>query len=159
MAKWIVGGGNPLTARVVVNRFWQMHFGTGIVKSSEDFGRRASGQHIRRCSTGCDRVHPWWMEPEGDAQAHRDVVTYQQVSRVSPGLLEVDPANRLFARGPRFRLPAEMIRDHALASSGFSSAGSAARASGRTNRRGYGMMWFMRTCRVLSGSRWETLPP
>ena len=120
LAKWIVGGENPLTARVVVNRFWQMHFGTGIVKSSEDFG--AQGEWP---------THPAlldWLATEfirggwNRKAMHKLIVmssTYQQVSRVSPGLLEVDPANRLFARGPRFRLPAEMIRDHALASSGL----------------------------------------
>ena len=120
LAKWIVGGENPLTSRVVVNRFWQMHFGTGIVKSSEDFG--AQGEWP---------THPAlldWLATEfirggwNRKAMHKLIVmssTYQQVSRVSPGLLEVDPANRLFARGPRFRLPAEMIRDHALASSGL----------------------------------------
>ena len=120
LAKWIVGGENPLTARVIVNRFWQMHFGTGIVKSSEDFG--AQGEWP---------THPAlldWLATEfvrggwNRKAMHKLIVmsaTYQQVSRVSPGLLEVDPANRLFARGPRFRLPAEMIRDHALASSGL----------------------------------------
>jgi len=120
LAKWIVGAENPLTARVVVNRFWQMHFGTGIVKSSEDFG--AQGEWP---------THPAlldWLATEfvrggwNRKAMHKLIVmsaTYQQVSRVSPELLEVDPANRLFARGPRFRLPAEMIRDHALASSGL----------------------------------------
>ena len=120
LAKWIAGAENPLTARVVVNRFWQMHFGTGIVKSSEDFG--AQGEWP---------THPAlldWLATEfvrggwNRKAMHKLIVmsaTYQQVTRVSLGLLEVDPANRLFARGPRFRLPAEMIRDHALASSGL----------------------------------------
>jgi hypothetical protein len=120
LAKWIAGAENPLTARVVVNRFWQMHFGTGIVKSSEDFG-----------SQGEWPTHPAlldWLAAEfvrsgwNRKAMHKLIVmsaTYQQVSRVSPGLLEVDPVNRLFTRGARFRLPAEMIRDHALASSGL----------------------------------------
>jgi hypothetical protein len=120
LAKWIAGAENPLTARVVVNRFWQMHFGTGIVKSSEDFG--AQGEWP---------THPAlldWLATEfvrsgwNRKAMHKLIVmsaTYQQISRVSPGLLEIDPANRLFARGSRFRLPAEMIRDHALASSGL----------------------------------------
>ena len=120
LAKWIVGAENPLTARVVVNRFWQMHFGTGIVKSSEDFG--AQGEWPTHPALldwlAAEFVRSGWNRKA----MHKLIVmsaTYQQVSRVSPGLLEVDPANRLFARGPRFRLPAEMIRDHALAASGL----------------------------------------
>lgn len=120
LAKWIAGAENPLTARVVVNRFWQMHFGTGIVKSSEDFG--AQGEWPTHPALldwlAAEFVRSGWNRKA----MHKLIVmsaTYQQVSRVSPGLLEVDPVNRLFARGPRFRLPAEMIRDHALASSGL----------------------------------------
>ena len=120
LAKWIAGAENPLTARVVVNRFWQMHFGTGIVKSSEDFG--AQGEWPTHPALldwlAAEFVRSGWNRKA----MHKLIVmsaTYQQVSRVSPGLLEVDPANRLFARGPRFRLPAEMIRDHALAASGL----------------------------------------
>jgi hypothetical protein len=120
LAKWIAGVENPLTARVVVNRFWQMHFGTGIVKSSEDFG--AQGEWPTHPALldwlAVEFVRSGWNRKA----MHKLIVmsaTYQQVSRVSPWLLEVDPANRLFARGSRFRLPAEMIRDHALASSGL----------------------------------------
>ncbi|MED5382048.1 MAG: PSD1 and planctomycete cytochrome C domain-containing protein [Verrucomicrobiota bacterium] len=120
LARWIVGAENPLTARVVMNRFWQMHFGTGIVKSTEDFG-----------SQGEWPTHPAlldWLADEfvrsgwNRKAMHKLIVmsaTYQQASRMSPQLLEADPSNRLFSRGPRFRLPAEMIRDHALASSGL----------------------------------------
>ena len=120
LAKWIVGAKNPLTARVVVNRLWQMHFGTGIVKSSEDFG--AQGEWPTNPAL-LDWLADEFVRSGWNRKAmHKLIVmsaTYQQVSRVSPGLLEVDPANRLFARGPRFRLPAEMIRDHALAASGL----------------------------------------
>lgn len=120
LAKWIVGSENPLTARVVVNRLWQMHFGTGIVKSSEDFG--AQGEWPTNPAL-LDWLADEFVRSGWNRKAmHKLIVmsaTYQQVSRVSPGLLEVDPANRLFARGPRFRLPAEMIRDHALAASGL----------------------------------------
>ena len=120
LAKWIAGAENPLTARVVVNRFWQMHFGTGIVKSSEDFGAQGEWPTYPALLDwlAAEFVRSGWNRKA----MHKLIVmsaTYQQVSRVSSGLLEVDPVNRLFARGPRFRLPAEMIRDHALASSGL----------------------------------------
>ena len=119
-AQWLVSKDNPLTARVTVNRLWQMHFGVGIVKSSEDFG-----------SQGAWPTHPDlldWLASEfiisdwNLKAMHKQIVmsaTYQQTSRVTHELLEEDPMNRMFARGPRFRLSAEMIRDHALSSSGL----------------------------------------
>ncbi len=120
LARWIVGAENPLTARVVVNRFWQMHFGTGIVKSTEDFGAQGEWPtHPALLDWLADEfVRSGWNRKA----MHKLVVmsaTYQQASRMSPQLMEADPSNRLFSRGPRFRLPAEMIRDHALASSGL----------------------------------------
>jgi hypothetical protein len=120
LAKWIVSPGNPLTARVAVNHFWQEYFGNGIVKTSEDFG-----------SQGEQPSHPHlldWLATEfirtgWDVKAmQRLIVTsaaYRQSSRVTPELAEHDPENRLLARGPRFRLPAELIRDNALAVSGL----------------------------------------
>ena len=108
-------GSNPLTARVAVNRYWQMYFGTGIVKTAEDFG-----------SQGDPPSHPElldWLATEfvrtgWDVKAMQRLIvtsaTYRQSSRVTPELLEQDPENRLLARGPRFRLPAEMVRDSAL---------------------------------------------
>ena len=120
LARWIVGPSNPLTARVVVNRLWQMHFGTGIVKTSEDFG-----------SQGEWPTHPSlldWLATEfvrtgWNVKALQKLIvmsaTYRQSSNVTPRHLEVDPENRLLARGPRFRLPAEMIRDQALEVSGL----------------------------------------
>ncbi len=120
LAKWIVDPANPLTARVAVNRYWQLHFGTGIVKTAEDFG-----------SQGEPPSHPQlldWLATEfvrtnWDIKAvQRLMVTsaaYRQSSRVTPELLERDPENRLLARGPRFRLQAEMVRDNALAVSGL----------------------------------------
>ena len=120
LAKWLVSPTNPLTARVAVNRYWQMYFGHGIVKTTEDFG-----------SQGEAPVNPElldWLATEfvrtgWDIRAmQRLIVTsaaYQQDSRVTPELLEKDPENRLLARGPRFRLPAEVVRDNALSVSGL----------------------------------------
>lgn len=120
LAKWLVQPGHPLTSRVAVNRFWQMYFGHGIVKTQEDFGVQ-----------GEPPVHPElldWLATEfvrsgWDIRAMQRLIvtsaTYRQSSKVTQALLEKDPENRLLARGPRFRLPAEMIRDTALAASGL----------------------------------------
>jgi hypothetical protein len=119
-ARWLVDRSNPLTARVSVNRFWQMFYGVGLVKTVEDFG-----------SQGEWPTHPelldWlaveFMEKGWDVKAIvKTMVTsaaYRQSSRETPELLQKDPENRLLARGPRFRLPAEMVRDQALAISGL----------------------------------------
>jgi len=120
LAKWILDPSNPLTARVVVNQYWQQYFGTGIVKTAEDFG-----------SQGEPPSHPElldWLAIEfvrsgWDVKAMQRLIvtsaTYRQSSRASRELIERDPENRLLARGPRFRLPAELVRDNALAVSGL----------------------------------------
>jgi len=120
LARWLVHPKHPLTARVAVNRFWQSYFGLGIVKTQEDFGVQGEAP-----------VHPElldWLATEfirtgWDIRAMQRLIvtsaTYRQASAVTPALLEKDPDNRLLARGPRGRLPAEMIRDTALAASGL----------------------------------------
>jgi hypothetical protein len=120
LAKWLVDPAHPLTSRVAVNRFWQMYFGNGIVKTQEDFGVQ-----------GEPPVHPElldWLATEfirtgWDIRAMQRLMvtsaTYRQSSNMTPALLEKDPENRLLARGPRLRLPAEMIRDTALVASGL----------------------------------------
>ena len=120
LAQWLVSAEHPLTARVAVNRWWEMYFGTGLVETSEDFG-----------VTGLLPSHPElldWLASElvrtkWDIKALQKLITlsstYRQSSQVTRQQHEKDPQNRWLARGPRFRLPAEMIRDNALAISGL----------------------------------------
>jgi hypothetical protein len=115
LVRWLLDPSHPLTARVAVNRYWQMYFGHGIVKTAEDFG-----------SQGEVPAHPElldWLATEfvrtgWDIKRMQKLIVssaaYRQSSRVTPELLEKDPENRLLARGPRFRLPAEVVRDNAL---------------------------------------------
>jgi hypothetical protein len=120
LARWLFSPRHPLTARVAANRYWQMHFGRGLIATPDDFG-----------SQGALPTHPAlldWLattfEYGGwDLKAlHRLIVTsatYRQSSVAGPALQERDPANELLARGPSYRLPAEMVRDNALAVSGL----------------------------------------
>ena len=120
LARWLVAPDNPLVSRVVVNRLWEQLFGRGLVETSEDFG-----------SQGTPPSHPElldWLATELVARAWSQKTliktmvmsaTYRQASAVSAALAERDPYNRLFARGPRVRMEAEMIRDAMLAASGL----------------------------------------
>jgi hypothetical protein len=118
--RWLVDPANPLTARVAVNRSWQLFFGTGLVKTVEDFGMQGEApSHPELLDwLATEFVRTCW-----DVKAmHRLIVTsatYRQSSRLTPLLLERDPDNRLLARGPRYRLSSYVIRDQALALSGL----------------------------------------
>jgi hypothetical protein len=151
LARWLVSAENPLTARVVVNRYWEALFGVGLVATSEDFG-----------SQGDLPSHPElldWLAVEfresGWDVKHllRLMVTsgtYRQSSKLGAELAERDPDNRLLARGPRVRLSAEMVRDQALAVSGLLS-GKVGGASVRPPQPSMGL-----SAAFGSGTDWET---
>jgi hypothetical protein len=122
LAKWLTMPGHPLTARVAVNRFWQLLFGTGIVKSVEDFGSQGEfPSHPKLLDwLAVDFVESGW-DTKGLLRKIVLSATYRQSSRMTPQFLERDPENRLLARGPRLRLDAETIRDSALFASGLLS--------------------------------------
>ncbi len=146
LARWLVDTNNPLTARVVVNRLWESIFGIGIVRTSEEFGSQGEppshpelldwlavelmepsanveklkgGRVEESSSSTLQPPHPW--DVKHLLRLMVTSATYRQSSRVTPELAANDPDNRLLARGPRFRLSAEMIRDQALAISGLLS--------------------------------------
>jgi hypothetical protein len=120
LARWLVSASNPLTARVAVNRFWQMYFGQGIVKTVDDFGSQGDAPSNPELLDwlATEFVRTGWNIRE----MQRTIVlsaTYRQTSEASPELIQRDPENRLLARGARFRLPAETVRDQALAAAGL----------------------------------------
>jgi hypothetical protein len=121
-AKWLVDRQSPTTARSFVNRLWQAYFGTGIVATSEDFGRQSEAPSHPAL---LDWMAVEFMERNWDIKAmQRLIVTsaaYRQSSYLTPELSEKDPYNRLIARGPRLRVDAELVRDIALSASGLLS--------------------------------------
>jgi hypothetical protein len=140
LARWLVSTNHPLTARVTVNRFWQMFFGTGLVKSANDFGSQGNyPTHpelldwlATEFMSGGHNSSPRFAKDSGDSSSSVQAwdmkhilklmvmsATYRQSSEVTPKMLERDSANRLLARGARFRMDAEMIHDNALAVSGL----------------------------------------
>ena len=121
LARWLVSPNHPLTARVTVNRFWQMLFGIGLVKTAEDFGVQSEYPRQKELLDwlAVEFVESGWNLK----RLIRTIVTsetYQRSSKIaSPEVHERDPDNRLLARGPRFRMPSWMLRDQALAVSGL----------------------------------------
>ena len=115
LAKWLFSDDHPLTARVAVNRYWQQLFGTGIVATSDDFGNQGS---LPSHPELLDHLALKFQNDGWDVKSILKYImlsaTYQQATNIDKRLFELDPENRLLARAPRLRLPAEMIRDHAL---------------------------------------------
>ena len=120
LAKWLVDRKSPTTARAFVNRVWQAYFGIGLVDTPEDFGTRCEKpSHPELLDwLACEFMDSGWSVKS----LHRLIVkssTYRQSSRVAPALYAKDPYNRLLARGPRFRVEGEIVRDIALTASGL----------------------------------------
>ncbi|MEM9719203.1 MAG: DUF1553 domain-containing protein [Bacteroidota bacterium] len=120
LTQWLFDPQNPLTARVIVNQIWQLHFGRGLVKTSDDLGNQGE---LPSHPELLDHLATWFIDSGWDLKAlHKKILlsaSYQQASFLRAEMKEIDPENVLLARGPRFRLPAEMIRDNALAISGL----------------------------------------
>ncbi len=120
LARWLVSPENPLMARVTVNRFWQELFGTGLVKTAEDFGIMGDvpvNQELLDWLAVEFRENGWDVKRLFTLLVTS--ATYRQAATATPEKLDKDPANRWLSRGPRFRMDAEMVRDYALAASGL----------------------------------------
>ncbi len=120
LARWIASPDNPLTARVAVNRFWQSYWGRGLVTTAEDFGIQGE---VPSHPDLLDWLALEFVRSGWDVKALQKKIvmsaTYRQQSQIPEELRAKDPDNRLLGRGPRFRLPAESVRDNALAASGL----------------------------------------
>ncbi|MDN5214495.1 DUF1553 domain-containing protein [Fulvivirgaceae bacterium BMA12] len=120
LAKWLVDKRNPLTGRVIVNRYWQIYFGRGIVKTTEDFGNQGA---LPSHPDLLDYLTTTFVESGWNTKTLQKLIvmsaTYRQSSRSSEEQRKADPENGLLARGPSHRLQAELIRDCALAASGL----------------------------------------
>jgi len=120
LARWITSPDNPLTARVQVNRYWEILFGTGLVASSENFGTQAEWPSHPEL---LDWLATEFIRLDWNTKAMLKTIvmsrTYKQSSEVTPEKLEADPYNRMLTRGPRFRIQAEMVRDQALYAAGL----------------------------------------
>ncbi|MEP6672937.1 MAG: PSD1 and planctomycete cytochrome C domain-containing protein [Chthoniobacter sp.] len=120
LAQWLTAPENPLTARVWVNRAWEKFFGMGIVRTTENLGSQSEWPSNPEL---LDYLATEFVRLKWDMKAMQKLLVtsaaYRQSSKVTPDLQERDPENRLLARGPRFRLPAELLRDQALAVSGL----------------------------------------
>ncbi len=120
LAQWLLDPRNPLPARVTVNRYWQMYFGQGLVGTPDDFGSQGT---LPTHPALLDWLATTFVENGWNVKALQRLIvtssTYRQSSVADPALLERDPENMLLARGPSYRLPAEMLRDNALAVSGL----------------------------------------
>ena len=150
-AQWLVQPAHPLTARVLVNRLWEEFFGRGLVETSEDLGTQGFApshpELLDWLAWSLVHRHRWHLKP-----FIRELVssaTYRQSSQVDPAQYALDPENRLLARGARYRLPAETIRDQALAVSGLLSREVSGPSVMPPQPEG---IWKV----VYSGAKWET---
>ena len=120
LARWIASPEHPLTARVAVNHYWQAYFGDGLVRTAEDFGLQGE---LPSHPALLDWLAAEFVESGWDIKALQKKIvmsaTYRQRSQIMPDALAKDPENRLLSRGPRYRLPAELVRDGALTASGL----------------------------------------